>query len=341
MIIGMTYDLKTEYVFKVGDPPDANAEFDHPSTIEVIENAIASLGHTVVRLGSAEQLLKKLDDVRVDLVFNVAEGLRGRNRESQVPILLEMKGIPYVGSDGLTQALTLDKVMAKRIFLGEGIPTPRFFEVHDPGQQLPPDISFPLIVKPRFEGSSKGISDKSVVHNVEELRAQTQWLMTTYREPALVEEFIQGTEFTVPVVGNDPPEALPVVQISIDGRTDLGDLFYTFSRIASGAGYICPARIDAGVEKKLQELAIRVYRAVDCVDLGRVDFRIDREGSVYVLEINPLPSLSTEDVFQVICNRLGITYPQMIGRIIEAAVKRLGFQQATAQFQQKVNARAK
>lgn len=318
----MTYDLKTEYVFRSGDPLDANAEFDHPSTVQVICEAIASLGHEVVRIGNMDQLLGMLDRLSVDLVFNIAEGLRGRNREAQVPILLEFKGIPFVGSDALTLSLTLDKLMTKQILLAEGIPSPRFFEIAHSDSPLPPDLSFPLIVKPRHEGSSKGISDRSVVHSLSELKARAAWVVRTYRQPALVEEFIPGMEFTVAIIGNNPPEVFPVVQIQIEGRTDLGDLFYTFSRIASGAEYICPARIKGGLERRLKELALRTYQAVDCLDFGRVDIRVDRTGNPYVLEINPLPSLSTEDVFMVVAKHLGLSYENMIGKILEAAAKR-------------------
>ena len=320
----MTYDLKTEYVFRSGDPLDANAEFDHPSTVQVISNAIASLGHEVVQMGNVEQLIKVLDHLSVDLVFNIAEGLHGRNREAQVPILLELKGIPYVGSDALTLSLTLDKLMTKKVLLAEGIPTPRYFEVSHPQTALPPDLSFPLIVKPRYEGSSKGISDRSVVHSPAELKAQASWVIQTYHQPALVEEFIRGTEFTVAIVGNDPPEVFPAVQIKIEGRVDLGDLFYTFSRIASGVEYLCPAQIETKLEKRLRELALRTYQAVDCLDFGRVDIRVDRVGNPYVLEINPLPSLSTEDVFMAVAKHLELSYEAMIGRILEAAAKRYG-----------------
>lgn len=326
MTIGMTYDLKTEYVFKSEDPIDANAEFDHPSTVEVIASALAALGHRVVPIGNGNRLRERLDRLEVDLVFNIAEGQLGRNREAQVPILLEMKGIPYVGSDGLTLALALDKLMAKRICLSEGIPTPRFFQMTHRDGNVPHDLSFPLIVKPRYEGSSKGISERSVVHSPEELRNQAEWVVRTYRQPALVEEFIRGTEFTVAVVGNAPAEALPVVQIQIDGKVDLGELFYTFSRIAAGADYLCPARLDPPMEENLKALAVRTYQAVDCMDFGRVDFRVDGQGHPYVLEINPLPSLSTEDVFMVVARRLGVTYEAMIGRVVEAAIKRLGLE---------------
>ncbi len=324
MVIGMTYDLKTEYVFKAGDPLDANAEFDHPSTIDVICDALTALGHRVVRIGNMEQLLSTVNRLAVDIVFNVAEGQAGRNREAQVPILLEMKGIPYVGSDALSLSLTLDKLMTKKVLLGEGIPTPRHFTMLHADDRVPPDLDFPLIVKPRCEGSSKGISERSVVHSLAELKAQAAWVIETYRQPALVEEFIRGTEFTVAVIGNDPPETYPVVQIQIDGRLDLGELFYTFSRIASGADYLCPARIDAPLEKQLRELALRTYQAVECLDFGRVDFRVDGKGNPYVLEINPLPSLSTEDVFMVLALNEGVRYETLIGRIVEAAAKRYG-----------------
>lgn len=324
MKIGMTYDLKTEYVFKSDDPQDANAEFDHPDTIQVIREAIEAMGHDVVRVGDVHQLLQGLGRLDVDLVFNLAEGRKGRNREAQVPILLEMKGIPFTGSDGLTQSLTLDKVMTKKILLAEGIPTPRFFEVRRPGGSLPEDLTFPLIVKPRFEGSSKGLSERSMVRTVRELEAQAEWVIQTYRQPALVEEFIRGSEFTVALIGNDAPEIYPVVRIQIDGKNELGDLFYTFSRIASGAKYLCPADIDVGLERQLREWALRTYRAVDCVDFGRVDFRVDQEGNPFVLEINPLPSLSTEDVFGVLAQHAGIPYGAMIARIVEASIQRYG-----------------
>ncbi len=324
MVIGMTYDLKTKYVFKSGDPKDANAEFDHPDTIGVIAEAIEAAGHRVVRIGSAEQLLRGLDRLHVDLVFNIAEGLRGRNREAQVPILLEMRGIPCSGSDGLTQALTLDKLMTKKMLISEGIPTPRFFELTRPLGPLPEDLVFPLIVKPRFEGSSKGLSERSVVRDARALREQAAWVMETYRQPALVEEFIRGNEFTVAVIGNDPPEALPAVRIEIDGHTELGDLFYTFSRIAEGAKYLVPAGIPARLEGRLKELALRTYQAVEARDFGRVDFRVDEKGHPYVLEINPLPSLSTEDVFGVLAEHLGISYAAMIQRILKVSLQRWG-----------------
>lgn len=324
-IVGLTYDLRDEYVFKEGDPADANAEFDHKDTIKVISEAIESAGHKVVRIGSVHNLLCKLKRLKVDIVFNIAEGIFGRNRESQVPIILEMMGIPFVGADGLTQGLTLDKVMAKKVLISEGIPTPRFFEISNLESIDGAGLSYPLIVKPRYEGSSKGINESSIVKDICQLRRQAEWIIRTYKQPALVEKFITGSEFTVPIIGNERPEVLPVVQIRIDGKLYLGDLCYTFSRIRSDTlSYVCPAQISKGLEKKIKEAALKAYQAVECRDFGRVDIRADKKGNPYILEINPLPSLSTADVFMTISQYLGISYNEMINKILNHALERYG-----------------
>ncbi|MGD0336262.1 MAG: ATP-grasp domain-containing protein [Candidatus Omnitrophota bacterium] len=322
--VGLTYDLKTDYEFKAGDPPDANAEFDHPSTIGVIAKAIESCGFKVKRIGNANDLMEKIDSLSVDIVFNISEGISGRNRESQVPILLEMAGIPFVGADALTLGVTLDKIMAKKIFIAEKLPTPKFFSVDNAEELTNADhCKFPLIVKPRFEGSSKGLSEDSRVKNMEELKKQVAFVTSTYKQPALVEEFISGQEFTVAIVGNDPAEVMPVVQIKIDGRLQLEDKFYTFARITSDRlEYICPAHITKEMENKLKDLALRAFKAVECRDFGRVDFRVDKDSNPYVLEINPLPSLSTEDVFMIVAKRIGLTYEEIIGKILNSAIKR-------------------
>ncbi|MCU0666350.1 MAG: ATP-grasp domain-containing protein [Candidatus Omnitrophica bacterium] len=320
----MTYDLKTEYKFKENDPPDANAEFDHPSTIEVIANAIESQGFKVKKIGNAYNVMEGMGKLGVDIVFNISEGISGRNRESQVPLLLEMSGVPFVGSDALTLGLTLDKVMAKKIFISEKIPTPKFFEIKSLDALVDSDhLHYPLIVKPRFEGSSKGLTESSRVENMEELKKQADQIINMYKQPALIEEFIVGQEFTVALVGNDPVEVLPPVQIKIDGKLKLNEKFYTFSRITSDRlEYICPAKISAELRDKISQIALKVYNAVECCDFGRVDFRVTNDGHPYVLEINPLPSLSTEDVFQIVARETGISYEQIIGKILNAALKR-------------------
>lgn len=323
MIVGLTYDLKAAGGVPAGEPADAYAEFDAPGTVEVIADAIRAAGHDVLLLGNFRQVLASLDTLRADLVFNMAEGVGGRNRESQIPLLLEARGIPCVGADALSLGVSLDKVVAKQVFVAEGIPTPRWFVVRDAAALTASPLPFPLIVKPRHEGSSKSLSEQSLVRSLDALKTQADWLIRTYRQPALVEEFIAGTEFTVAIIGNEPPEALPVVQVQLDGTTELGDLFYTFARItAPGLTYLCPAKIPPALEQTLRVLAVRAYQAIECRDFGRVDFRVDRQGRPYVLEINPLPSLSTEDVFMTIANHLGISYQAMVQRILNAAVAR-------------------
>lgn len=323
-IVGLTYDLKTDYEFKEDDPPDANAEFDHPTTIDTIAKAIESQGYKTKRIGNVSSLSENLGYLGVDIVFNISEGIFGRNRESQVPILLEMADIPFVGADALTLGITLDKIMAKKIFIAERIPTPKFFEVKTCSALINTDhLRFPLIVKPRFEGSSKGLSETSRVETPDELKKQVEYIIDTYKQPALIEEFIRGEEFTVAIIGNESAEVMPVVQIKIDGRLKLNDKFYTFARIASERlEYICPARIKQDLKKKISDLALKAYNAVECRDFGRVDFRVDNEGNPYVLEINPLPSLSSEDVFMVIAKAVGISYEEIIGRILNSALKR-------------------
>ena len=323
--VGLTYNVKGEFVLRPGDPPDLNAEFDHEETVAHIERALTEGGHDVVRIGSARTLLQHMGKLSVDIVFNIAEGYEGRNRESQVPILLEMMRMPFVGADGLTLGLTLDKVLTKKILIVESIPTPRYVQVNDPDQLWQVELTYPLIVKLQCEGSSKGLSDKSLVNTPEELRRQVRFLADTYHHASIfIEEFIEGEEFTVAIIGNESPEAYPVVQIALDGQTKLGRKFFTFAYLRSGADYVCPARISEPLARKMQELALRTYRAVECRDFGRVDFRVDRQGNPYVLEINPLPSLSTEDVFNFVAKERGMTHYQIINRILETALVRVG-----------------
>lgn len=322
--VGLTFDLKTDYKFKEGDPKDANAEFDSRSTIQVISKAIEKGGHKVVKIGNVNNLLEKLDELKVDIVFNISEGLYGRNRESQVPVILEMKGIPYVGSDGLTLALTLDKMLAKKIFLAEKIPTPRFMEAKASADLDNLDhLKFPLIIKPRYEGSSKGLSEDSRVKNRECLKKQVEFIVDTYHQPALIEEFISGSEYTVFIVGNKSPEVLPVVQIKIDGKLKLEDRFYTFARIYSNRlEYVCPARISKELDNDIRDLALKSYTALECRDFGRVDFRVDNSGRPFVLEVNPLPSLSGEDVLKPIAKHLDKSYEELVNKILNSALER-------------------
>ena len=326
--IGITYNLKSDWQPGKGDPVDANAELDTMETVDYIASALEAGGHSVVKIGNVKDLLDKSNNIDVDIVFNICEGLRGRNRESEVPVILEMLGIPFVGSDGLTLGVTLDKIVTKKMFMAEGIPTPRFFEgwAHEDLHELN-QIGFPLFVKPRFEGTSKGLTKQSRVEDHTGLKRQIALINKNYNQGALVEEFIRGYEFTIPVLGNENPVAMPVVQIMIDGSTELGDKFFTFAHVidpGDSVKYLLPARIDEELTRRLQELAIRAYKSVGCRDFGRVDIRVDEHGNPYVLEINPLPSLAKKDVYNLFPQIVGLTYKDIVNQILNYALQRYG-----------------
>ena len=324
LTIGLTYDLKTDWQPGPNDPVDANAELDSPKTIDRLAEVFTGAGHRVKKIGNVHNLLKNMDDLGVDIVFNIAEGRKTRNRESQVPILLELKGVPCVGSDALTLGISLDKVATKKMMIADNIPTPKYFHAwYTDDLKKMNTFGYPLIVKARYEGTSKGLTDSSRVTDLAGLKCQVELINRNYNQTALVEEFIRGTEFTVPVIGNEDPEAMPVCQVTIDGSGNLGDQFFTFERVsAKNLQYDCPAKISASLAKKMQELAIAVYKNLECLDFGRVDFRVDEKGNPYVLEINPLPSLAEVDVFNIFPNVIGSSYEKIINQILNFGIAR-------------------
>lgn len=323
--IGLTYDLEDDYVFNPDDPPDANVEFDSEETIQSITESLIHLGYKVFPIGNINKLLSQINLIKenVDLIFNFAENLVGRNRESQIPILLEALHIPYVGSDGLTMAIALDKLVTKKLLVYEHIPTPNFIEartVEDIKEFS--TLRYPLMVKPRWEGSSKGISKESRVQNRDSLIKRVKFIVDTYKQPALVEEFISGSEYTVPIIGNTTIEILPPMQIQIKGKNNLGKLFYIGEYVnREGVNYI-PLNKNLPLRKTLESLALKTYKAVECRDLGRVDFRVDQNGNPFVLEINPLPALIDTDAFAIAAAHIGISYKDMIEKILTAARNR-------------------
>lgn len=325
MRVGLTYDLKTDCELKPGDPADKYAEFDKEETIGVIENALKEGGHKVVRIGNGKKLLNFLvgEKEKVDIIFNIAEGINFRSREAQVPAILDMLKIPYVGSDPLTQAVTLDKVMAKKIVSYHGLPTPDFLLVNKMSDLKEFNLRFPVIVKLRYEGTSKGLDKNALVNNFTKLKERVQWAIETYHQPVLVEEFIKGKEFTLGVIGSEKPEVLPTVQIAIYGKLDLGEEFYIHFLVEStGVEYICPAKIPVDLDKKIQELAKKCYQVLECRDFGRIDIRTDENDSLYFLECNPLPSLALVDIWPIVARQVGLTYNQMINRILSFALNR-------------------
>jgi len=330
MRIGLIYDTFDAYPWTDDDPPDADAEYEPEATVEVLEAAVDHMGHTPVRVGTAFDLREWLDDGLVlDAAINVAEGARSRNRESYAPILLEMAGVPCLGSDALTLSVTLDKAWTKTLVAAADVPTPphRVYgraDAVDP-DDLPP---FPLFVKPRYEGTSKGITPQSRVDSVEALRAEVERVVTTYDQDALGEGFVEGGgEFTVAVVGHDPPEALPVLQRAVEPSTGIG-LHALEHRGAPAADaewdYELAGTLEPDLEQRLQHLAVRAFDALDCRDFARADFRVDAEGRPWFLEINPLPTFAPDDTFAIVAELMGRDYVPYLAEVFEEGLQRLG-----------------
>jgi D-alanine-D-alanine ligase len=332
--IGLTFNVRSEST--TGDSSawdDAEEEFDSPETIEALAAAIRSLGHEVELLGDGEPLLRRLlDGPRPDLVFNLAEGRGvGRSREARVPAVLEMLDVPYTGSDPLTLAVTLDKDCAKRLVREAGVPTPDWL-VFDPasehGAALDERVAalpLPVIVKPAFEGSSKGIVNASLILDREQLADTIRRLQDGYAQPVLVEEFIDGPELTVGLVGNAPPEVHGVMRIvpnACDGPFVYGlEVKRDWERQVR---YECPAQITPAETRAVRQAALAAWQALGCRDLARIDFRL-RDGIPYFLEANPLPGLSPRSSDLVLMARqLDVDHAQLIARIVSAAIERVG-----------------
>ncbi|HCF57732.1 MAG TPA: D-alanine--D-alanine ligase, partial [Myxococcales bacterium] len=256
---------------------DDEAEYDSPTTLQAIREAIASYGHEVIDLEANSEMLAKLASSGVDVVFNIAEGLRGRTREAHVPALCELLDIPYTGSDPATLSIALDKGLAKRVVRQEGVYTPAFMLMSTGKERLPKDMKFPMIVKPVAEGSSKGVMSKSVVTTEQELREAAREMAAKYRQPALVEEYITGREFTVGLLGERRPRVLPPMEIVFTDKTDPLPVYSFEHKLASTelVKYEVPAKLEPAIARKMQDAARDVFTILGARDVARIDFRLD------------------------------------------------------------------
>lgn len=315
--VGLTFNLQRD------TSDDTEAEFDSPPTIEAIRKAIGGLGHTVVPLEADVNLPTQLQAAAPDVVFNIAEGLQGRGREAQVPALCEMLGIAYTGSDPTTLSVCLDKSLAKQILRGAGIDTPRW-QLLSTGREKLKALRYPLIVKPNTEGTSKGITSASVVKDEPSLRAEARRQIERYRQPALVEEYIAGREFTVGILGERRPRALPPMEIVF---LDAGEHpVYGFEEKktwTSRTRFDCPASLTQGELKRIEKVARDTFAALDCRDVARVDLRMTAEGALHVIEVNPLPGLAPDySDLCVIARQAGMDHQTLIGEILSGAIRR-------------------
>jgi D-alanine-D-alanine ligase len=322
--VGFTYNVKRVKPALDGSR-DEEAEYDAPATIQAVREAIAASGHEVIDLEATADLPALIETARPDLVFNMAEGIKGRNRESQVPALLELLDIPYSGSDPAALSIALDKGLAKKIIRQHNILTPNFFTMQTGKERLPKDLRFPLIVKPIAEGSSKGVHATSVVESEAELRDSAQKMIAKYDQPALVEDYIGGREFTVGMLGERRPKVLPPMEVVFLDTAETRPVYsFEFKQDwSSKIRYDVPAKLEPAQLKALERAARECFIALGCRDVARVDFRMDESGRIYFLECNPLPGLTPgwSDLV-LIAQAAGIEYNALIAEILSGAIRR-------------------
>ena len=340
--VALLYNLKHHAPVAPDAPPDGLAEYDSEETVTALADGLRAGGHEVIPLEGDVTLLDTIRQAHPDICFNVCEGHRGDARESHVPALLEMLGIPYTGSKVLAHALSLNKAATKRIWHDLCLPTPSFQVFCRGDELLDWQLAFPLFVKPVCEGSGMGINGRSIVHNEAELREQVRWVIQTYRQPALVEGYLPGQEFTVGLIGNAlapgerPPSELydeagfhlfPVLEI--DPTVGAGQGLYNAEAKSYYPGeegaplYLCPADTLPPLEAKLKHLAVAAFEALGALDVSRVDFRLGADGWPYLLEINTLPGLNpTLSDLCIMARAEGMDYADLINEILNLAAER-------------------
>jgi len=327
MRIGLSFDLKEVISVEQAGPDDALEEYDSQATVEIISAALEAKGHSVVRLGGGSEFLDNIRREKVDIVFNIAEG-RGsyRSREAQVPSILEMLDIPYTGSDPQCLAICLDKPVTKKLVATDGISTPRWLAITDNEElsQVPWDgFPFPAIIKPAYEGSSKGIRLTSLAYNADQAQEEARRILECYRQPVMVEEFIAGDEVTVGIVGNSPPKIVGIMCV-IPKRKDRHFVYSLEVKrdYLNLVDYECPALLEKKVLDKIADSSLRVFGALGCQDFARLDFRVSPEGIPFFIEINPLPGLGTYSDLVIMAIKMGWNHEALIGAVLDAALER-------------------
>jgi D-alanine-D-alanine ligase len=337
MRIGISYDLKTALKeenkeLKNSDadhrrPDDVFEEYDSPETLEIIIRALENKGHRIVRLGGGAQFLDSIRREKVDFVFNISEG-RGnhRSREAQVPSVLEMLDIPFTGSDPLTLSVCLDKILTKKLVALDGIPTPKWIVMNSEEELAAVNwkgFPFPAIVKPAAEGSSKGIRLTSLVEDVPQAKAEISRVLGGYDQPVMIEEFIDGDEITVGIIGNAPARLVGMMRIlprkkekhfvySVEVKRDYVNL----------VDYESPVKLPEKILEKLEQYSLKSFKVLGCRDFSRVDFRVGRNSVPYFIEINPLPGLGTYSDLIIMGVKMGWTHEGLIGAVLDTAIER-------------------
>lgn len=338
MRIGIACTLKPDGPLPPGAPDDLHEEFDSPETVKAIADVFTALGHTVTALGDGPAFVEAVLKDPPDFVFNFAEGAGvSRSREARVPAVCEMLGIPYSGSDPLCLAVALDKDMARRLAESFGVTVPKGItlspiagEYDGDFAEFPPileeaGLTLPVIAKPTCEGSSKGIRNRCLIKSAADFGPTIVGLWRDYRQPVLVEEYIAGEEVTIGLYGSEPPQALGIMQIV--PKQAAADFVYSLEvkrNWHDAVEYVAPAKLPPEVARAVEADAMAVYAGLGCRDVARLDFRV-RDGVPYFLEVNPLPGLNPDSGdLCYLAYRMGLTYPELIGLILDAALTRCG-----------------
>ncbi|MTI95061.1 MAG: M20/M25/M40 family metallo-hydrolase [Firmicutes bacterium] len=327
MKIAIVYNHDSQAIINLFGVP--NREKYGLETIDRIKSALEAGGHQVQAFEGDKNIIHALEDFmpavisgeRPGLVFNLSYGIQGRARYTHIPGILEMLGIPYVGSGPETHAIALDKVLTKMVMLQKGLPTPKFAVLETPDFQfpLPEGLKFPLIVKPKDEAVSMGLR---IVRNADELREGVRTIYETMGAVTLVEEYIEGREINVGLLGNSPVEALPPVEVIFER----GEAIFTHEdKVGQSTDRIkkvCPADLSPDQIAQVQKLAVQAFKALGCFDSARVDFRLDRAGNPYILEINSMASLGPGGSYVMAAAQKGLDYTALTNRLIEIASQR-------------------
>ena len=326
MLIGLTYDLRQEYL-AAGLSEHETAEFDRPDTVAAIESALHQLGHKTDRIGHVRQLVARLaQGDRWDLVFNIAEGLCGIAREAQVPALLDAYGIACTFSDPLVMALTLHKGLTKTVVAAAGFPTPQFAVVVEPADIERIDLPFPLFAKPVAEGTGKGVTPASKADNAAALASVCRDLLARYGQPVLVEAYLPGREFTVGITGTGAQaQAIGTLEIVLLDQAEPDVYSYVNKERCEELVEYRLVRADADSQvNAAEQLALSAWRLLDCRDAGRVDLRCDAAGVPNFLEVNPLAGLHPEHSdLPILATKVGLPYVELILRIVASAEPRV------------------
>lgn len=329
LVVGIVYNLKSNH--KYGLAVDSEAEYDSISTVNAIKAALEKCGHKVVLLEANMSLPQKLKNSNIDVAFNIAEGRGGRGREAQIPSLLDYYSIPYTGSDETTLCVALDKALTKQLVTTHGIKTPKFSVVADKNGKIGPKIKFPVIVKPNAEGSSKGISDISIAADHNALKSLISRNIDLYSSEMLVEEYVEGREFTVGLLGNGADvKVFEPMEIIFKKETQDDYHVYSYTVKQNYTEYVeykCPPELSVEKSNELKRIALKVFKVLNCKDFSRVDFRMSPDGVIHFIEINPLPGLAPNySDFPMLAEFCGIKYTDLVGEVLNVAVKRIGEQ---------------